>query len=84
MNSRQRRTHQRIFERPTRSDLKWTAVVSLLKALGAEISEADGARVRVLLSERIAIFHRPHPAPEAGKGLIEALRKYLENAGMQP
>jgi hypothetical protein len=31
-----------------------------------------------------AIFHRPHPKPEAGKGVIDAVRRFLGNAGIRP
>ena len=35
--------------------------------IGAELSEGRGSRVRVLLNDVIATFHRPHPRKEAEK-----------------
>jgi hypothetical protein len=77
VNSKQRQTLRAVFERPTRADLRWTEIVSLLKALGAEVEGGDGSRVAVALRGRRAVFHRPHPSPHASKGLVEAVRTFL-------
>ena len=56
----------------------------LLDYLGAEISEGEGSRVRIILKGVRAIFHRPHPKKEIDKGALVSLRKFLENAGIKP
>ena len=43
---------------------------SLLSALGAEVSEGRGSRVRVALNGVRATFHEPHPRNEIGKGRL--------------
>jgi hypothetical protein len=50
---------------------------SLFKGLGAEISEAEGSRVRVFLFRESQVFHRPHPRPTMDKGAVESIRKWL-------
>jgi hypothetical protein len=77
MNSRQKKTRQAIFERPTRADVRWTEIESLLRALGAEFTEGSGSRVGVALKGKRAVFHRPHHPPVAKKGLVEAVRGFL-------
>ncbi len=67
MNKKQQRTFQRIFEKPERADIKWNDVESLFVALGAEISEGRGSRVRVAFKGVRAVFHRPHPEQVTGK-----------------
>lgn len=69
IKSKHRKTLQAIFETPIRSDIPWKEIESLLIACGAKISEGRGSRVRVVLSDVRAIFHRPHP----GKKLTRAL-----------
>jgi hypothetical protein len=81
---RHAKTLEAIFERPTRADVRWNAVVGLLRALGAEISEGRGSRVRIALNGRRAVFHRPHPRPDMVKGAVEALRVFLIEAGCEP
>ena len=49
MNKKQRQTLNRILEKPERSDIPWPNIESLFIALGAEISEGRGSRVRVAL-----------------------------------
>jgi hypothetical protein len=80
VNSRQRRTLQAIFQEPTRADLSWREIESLFDALGAEVREGKGSRVRVLLNGVAAVFHRPHPRPAAGKGAVESVREFLIRA----
>lgn len=84
LNSRQRRTLGRIFEEPVRSDVAWADVEGLLRALGAEVSEGRGSRVRVYLNGVRAIFHRPHPRKETDKGALKSVRRFLAEAGVEP
>ena len=73
-----------IFEEPTRANIAWKDIESLLEHLGAELSEGNGSRVRAHLRGVRAVFHRPHPQNEAGKCMVESVRRFLENAGVQP
>lgn len=75
---------QAVFEQPTRADIGWRQIEALLYSLGAEIRQGRGSRVRVKLGGRKAVFHRPHPRKEASKGCVEAVRRFLENAGFSP
>ena len=71
-----------IFADPPRADIPWKDIERLLIALGGEISEGRGSRVRVFLNDRIAIFHRPHPERVTDKGALKSVRKFLINAGV--
>lgn len=84
MNQKQKQTLQWVFEKPTRSNVVWKDIESLLMALGAEISEGRGSRVRVALNEVRAVFHRPHPQKEADRGAVQSVRRFLEAAGVKP
>lgn len=53
-------------------------------ALGAEISEGNGSRVRVALKDVRAVFHRPHPRKETYKGAVKSVCRFLEVAGVKP
>ena len=84
MNQKQKATLEAIFSRPTRADIRWTAIESLILALGGEIMERAGSRVAARLNGVTAVFHRPHPRPETKKGAIDAVRQFLTNAGVKP
>lgn len=60
-----------------------TAIENQLLALGAELSEGRGSRVRVYLEGVRAVFHRPHPQKETEKGAIKSVRRFLTEAGVQ-
>ena len=84
LRSKHRKTLQAIFEEPTRANIPWADIESLLIACGAEISEGRGSRVRIALHGVRAVFHRPHPRRETDKGAIVALRRFLREAGVEP
>lgn len=84
MNNRHKRTLAAIFEDPTRANVEWADIESLFDAVGAEISEGNGSRVRVSLNETRAVFHRPHPRPETDRGALRSVRTFLSRAGIEP
>ncbi len=84
MESKHRKTLEAIFEKPERANIPWREVEALFIALGAEISEGNGSRVRVALKDVRAVFHRPHPRKETNKGAVKFVRRFLESAGVKP
>jgi hypothetical protein len=72
-----------VFERPDRADVVWKDIEQLFIALGAEIGEGRGSRVRVHLNGVRAVFHRPHPQKETSKGALKSVRRFLEEAGVE-
>jgi hypothetical protein len=61
MRTKHRKTLGQVCENPVRPDIFWSDIESLLSALGAEITEGRGSRVRVFLNGVRAVFHRPQP-----------------------
>lgn len=80
MNKRHRKTLDAIFDKPVRSDIEWKEIESLFKALGAEVSEGRGSRVRVALKGVRAVFHRPHPKKETDKCAVKSVRRFLKES----
>lgn len=83
MNKKQNETLRAIFKEPTQSNVKWTDIESLFKNLGAEVSQGNGSRIRIILNGVKAVFHRPHPRKETDKGALISVRRFLENAGIK-
>ncbi|MEL6814705.1 MAG: type II toxin-antitoxin system HicA family toxin [Cyanobacteria bacterium J06598_3] len=83
MNSKLKKTLKAIFEKPTRSDVAWADIERLFKELGATISEGNGSRVRVLLNNEPAVFHRPHPKRVVSKACLNGVKIFLQNAGIE-
>ena len=73
-----------IFSRPVSGNVRWNDALGLLTALGAEIAEAEGSRVRVFLFNQVKVFHRPHPSPSMDKGAVASLRDWLTANGVKP
>jgi hypothetical protein len=84
MNKTQQATLDAIFAHPTRADIRWSAIESLIRTLGGEVMERAGSRVAARLNGVTAVFHRPHPRPETKKGAVDAVRQFLTNAGVKP
>jgi hypothetical protein len=84
MKKKHGRTLNAIFEDPIRANIAWRAIESLILALGGELSEGRGSRVRIFLNGVRAVFHRPHPQKETSKPAVRSMRKYLIEAGIRP
>jgi hypothetical protein len=78
------RTLRAVFTTPTPSNIRWSDVESLLRHLGAEISEGSGSRVRIALRGVRAVFHRPHPRKEANQSTVRDVRSFLSEAEIRP
>jgi len=71
-----------IFKNPIQAGILWSDIAGLFAALGCEISEGEGSRVRVKLNGIRAVFHRPHPQKTTDKGAVNSVRRFFENAGV--
>jgi len=82
MNSKHRKTIELVFKNPVQANILWTDIEGLLVALGGELSEGSGSRIRVKLNGVRAVFHRPHPEKTTDKGAVNSVRRFIENAGV--
>lgn len=67
---------------PVQAGIVWKDIESMLSALGAEITEGRGSRVRIAFNGVRAVFHRPHPQKETNKGAVVSMKKFLIEAGV--
>ena len=72
-----RRILEAIFEKRANIDIE-----SMLLYYGADISEGRGSRVRIALNGVRAVFHRPHPQNETGRGAVASMLRFLTEAGI--
>ncbi|HEX4712248.1 type II toxin-antitoxin system HicA family toxin [Phenylobacterium sp.] len=84
MKSRQARTLRTVFADPVSGTLAWADIESLLIAVGCEVVEGSGSRVRFVCKGVVASFHRPHPAKEAKRYQVRDAREYLTKIGVKP
>jgi hypothetical protein len=84
LRKKHQKTLEDIFAKPTTAGVAWDDIESLLIALGSEISEGNGSRVRIALNGCRAVFHRPHPEKETDKGALVSMRRFLNEAGVSP
>jgi len=81
-----RKKHERIltdiFTDPIPSDINWKDIEGLFLALEAKIEQGAGSRVGIILNNKVAVFHRPHPEKETDKGAVKSVRRFLINAGI--
>jgi len=84
MNSKHQKTLKAIFTDPVSGTIVWASIESLLIAVGCEVIEGNGSRVRFIKNGMIESFHRPHPAKEAKQYQVRAARAYLVRIGVKP
>lgn len=84
MNATHKKTLEAIFANPVPKSLEWRRIEMLLVAVGCQVIEGNGSRVRFDLDGIIATFHRPHPAKEAKPYQVRDARQFLESLGVKP
>ncbi|MCB0419628.1 MAG: type II toxin-antitoxin system HicA family toxin [Bdellovibrionales bacterium] len=82
MNSKHQKTLEKVFKDPVSPSIPWRDIEKLFLALGGEVKEGAGSRVRVKLGDVFAVFHRPHPERVTDKGAVKSVRKFLTNSGV--
>jgi hypothetical protein len=84
MRAKHEETLKTIFINPVSGSIRWRDVEALLIALGAEMSEGSGSRVRFTIGEQTLFLHRPHPSPDTKRWAIRDIREFLTNIGIRP
>lgn len=83
MNRSHQKTWEALFKTPVPTTLEWRRIESLFLAIGAKRIEGAGSRVRFILNDVVATFHRPHPQKEAKPYQVRDARLFLENTGVK-
>lgn len=83
MNNKHKKTLALIYKHPIPSNIRWSDIESLFRALGGRLTEGTGSMVEVTLHDEWKVFHRPHPQKEASKKTIKYVRIFLEITGVR-
>ncbi len=84
MNATHRKTLIAIFTDPVSKLLEWRRIEAVLVAIGCQVIEGNGSRLRFEKHGIIGTFHRPHPAKEAKPYQVRDARQFLEILGVKP
>jgi hypothetical protein len=84
VNTKHRKTLRAVFTKPTSPSIVFSDIEALLVALGGQVHEREGSRVKVSLKGEQWRCHRPHPGKEAKRYQVEEIRELLERIGEQP
>lgn len=84
MNTRHRKTLRVIFAKPTSPSIVFNDIEALLVALGGQVHEREGSRVKITIKDEQWRCHRPHPGKEAKRYQVEEIRELLERIGVHP
>lgn len=84
MNATHRKTLAAVFADPVSRSIEWRRVEALLIAIGCQLIEGSGSRVRFEKSGVVATFHRLHPAKEAKPYQVRDAREFLISVGVRP
>jgi len=84
VNRKHRKTLLAIFAKPTSPSIVFNDIEVLLVALGGQVHEREGSRVKITIKEEQWRCHRPHPGKEAKRYQVEEIRELLERIGVHP
>jgi hypothetical protein len=82
VNSKHRKTLKAILGKPTSATIVFAEIESLVIALGGEVFEREGSRVKLVLQSEQWRCHRPHPGKEAKRYQVEEIRELLQRLGI--
>jgi len=84
VNTKHRKTLRAVFTKPTSASIVFSDIEALLVALGGQVHEREGSRVKISIKGEQWRCHRPHPGKEAKRYQVEEIRELLERIGEQP
>ena len=84
MNSKHRKTLERVFANPVNGNMEWARIETMLKSAGCRMVEGAGSSVTFAFNNHKMTLHRPHPAKEALRYRVLAVREFIERMGMKP
>jgi hypothetical protein len=84
MTGKHRRILTAVFAVPTRRNIRFAAIESLIVAFGGEVREGAGSRVVFELRGERIYLHRPHPGREAKRYQVEEVREFLHRLEIRP
>jgi hypothetical protein len=73
MNNKNRKTYDAIFAKPIGCNILWTEVVTLVLALGGDVIQGDGSKMRFDLNGVSLNIHSPHPQKELKRYQVKAV-----------
>lgn len=82
LNNHHRQTLDALFAHPTRHNVQWKDVGSLLSAIG-DIEEKHDGRVAVTISGQTKVLGRPKHKDVGTEEVIE-IRQFLKEVGFAP
>jgi hypothetical protein len=84
VNTKHRKTLRAVFTKPTSPSIVFNDIEALLVALGGQLNEREGSRVKITIKGEQWRCHRPHPGKEAKRYQVEEIRELLDRIGEQP
>jgi hypothetical protein len=82
VNRKQAKTRRPIFAEPTSATVNGADIEKLLVAVGCQIVEGSGSRVR--FGDDVMNLQRPHPAKEAKRYQVRDAREFLIKIEARP
>ncbi len=83
MNSKQQKTFESLLVNPVKKNIKWTDVAKLIIAVGGEVKQGDGSRIRIVFDDYSLNIHSPHPQKELEPYQIRAIRTLFVEQGIE-
>ena len=73
-----------MFKMPTPANIRWTDIITMLKAEGVEVHERSGSRVLFKRGVARIVIHRPHPESHTGRATVHDIVAFLKAIGVKP
>ncbi len=78
MNSKQRKTLEKIMTTPAPANIKFDDVVKCMIAKGYGFKQGEGSRVAFIIGSEVLPIHTPHPNKELKKYAVRQLQLFIK------
>ncbi|RUA05431.1 MAG: HicA protein [Gammaproteobacteria bacterium] len=82
LNSKQKKTLEKLQAKPVLNSIKFNEVDKLLIALDCKRAESKGSAIIFSLDGKHLSIHRPHPNNEILKYVVKNIQEFLKETGV--
>ena len=84
MLAKHQKTLERLFGKPTPTDLTWTDLASMLEAAQVKVNERPSGFVALVKAGEVMVLRPPHDKPLAVSATVRDIAGFLKAVGVTP
>ena len=84
MNAKDQETLERLFAKPTPTDIDWADIESMLGGVEVSVLDRSASRVALVKAGEVMVLCRPHSKSLAVRATVRDVVSFLKVVGVKP